>query len=489
MYKDGVLTFGGNWQNGQVKHPIYGFGLLQNVEVFENPGIVKIKNRSVLNSNISPNQLPVAEVYDVYGNTYTLTGETGNGSCYKNGVVIQASIGFGWDLKIYKDYLWIRHSTFLSAYGPLSSAGAQWFPYIDTGYATAYRGGLLIGQDDFLYTGNGNYVAKIEVTASGTVGIAPTLSVNKTALDLPDGQYVSCLEEYGTKIIIGTHGGASYFDRGNHTIARLYPWNRQLGTLGNPGLADLPIIFSENGVNAIKQHANKLYVSAGTQGNLYVTDSTNYVRLPPLPYTKSGVNYASTVHPNAIDVSPKGTLLVGLTGDLNAYSKPGIYEINIADSNYAISFRTPTSFNDGTLKIGFINSVGYQTINVGWSNGASYGVDTTDFRLYTSYGGIIETELVKVGQYSDKKTFEHIEWCLAEPLVSGQNIRISYRLNSQSNYTEIGTWGFSALSGVISYQDIAALADAEYVQLKIELDQALATIYGSNVNLISVRLW
>lgn len=488
MDKNGVITIS-DWQKGQVKHPIYGFGLLKNVEIFENPGIAKLKNRAVLRSTITPDQLPIAEVTDIYGNIYTLTGETGAGKFYKNGTVIQSGLANAWDLVIYKDYVWVRHSTVMSCYGPISIVGADWFGNVATGFNGSYNGQLLVGQDDFLYSGNGNYVARIEVTASGVSGVAPTLSTNLTALDLPDGQYVSSLEEYGTKIVIGTHGGSSYSSRGNSNSARLYAWNRQLGTLGNPGLADLPIIFNENGVNAIKQHANKLYVSAGTQGNIYVTDSTNYIKIATLPYTKDGVIYTSSVYSNALEISPQGNLLVGLSGDFNESVKTGIYEINISDPSYPISYRTPTSTNTGTIKIGFINSVSYQTLNVGWSNGSSYGVDETDFRMYASYGGVIESQLIKVGSYNSKKTFQHIEWSLAEPLVSGQNIRISYRKNSREDWTVTSTWGFATTGAVMSFEDVAAIADCEYIQLKIELDQSLTTLYGYNLQLISVRIW
>ena len=58
-YKDGVVTFG-EWYKGQVKHPIYGFGLLKNVEVFESKGIAKINNRTLLDTSITPGQLPIA---------------------------------------------------------------------------------------------------------------------------------------------------------------------------------------------------------------------------------------------------------------------------------------------------------------------------------------------------------------------------------------------------------------------------------------------
>lgn len=499
MDKNGVVTFS-EWNKGQVNHPVYGFSLLKNVEVFENLGVAKLKNRKTSDTTITPTQLPIAECYDNYGNTYTLTGETGVGTCYKNGVSIQGSLTNAWDIKIYKNYLWCRYNTTLAAYGPLDAGGAAWFN-INTGFNTVgatvqyYDAPILIGQDDFMYIGNGNYVAKVEVTASGTVGVAPTLSVNLTALDLPDGQYVSCLEEYGTKIGIGTHGGPNGYSKNNTQTARLYFWNRQLGTLGNPGLADLPIIFSENGVNAIKQHANKLYVSAGTRGNIYVTDSTNYVKIVTLPYTQTGFNYSSTVYKNALDINPAGNLLVGVSGDLNTITSIGIYEINLNTSNYPVSFTSTSSYTLGSVstptqyKIGFVNPINYQNTRVGYANGTTFKVDITDITLYSSYGGVIYTKLEKVGDTDKKHTFQHIQWELAEPLVSGQNIRISYRKNNQEDFTLIDTWGYATEGGVISFADTCAIADCEYIQLKIELDQSTLTLYGSNIYLIKVKLW
>jgi hypothetical protein len=489
MDKNEVVTIS-DWNKGMVKHPIYGFGLLKNVEVFESKGIAKLKPGSVATiPSDTPSGLPIAEVYDISGNTYTLTGNTGVGVFYRNGIEIQGPLTLAWDMVIYKDYVWVRHSSLLSCYGPISSGSPEWFDSVDTGYSSGSYGKLLVGQDDYLYSGNGNYVARIQVTASGTVAVAPTLSVNKTALDLPDGQYVVTLEEFGTKLIIGTQGGSTYSSKRTHQNARLYAWNRTLGTLGNPGLADIPIKFSENGINAIRQHANKLYVSAGTQGNIYVTDGTNYVKLVTLPYTLTGADYQSDVLPNAMSISQKGNLLVGVSSDLESGLYPGVYEIDLNDPSNPISYRSVSSMTNGTLKIGFINQTSYQTTKIGFSNNATYAVDTTFSETYSNYGGVIESPLIKVGRYNAKKTFQHIEWVLSEPLVTGQNIRISYRKNNREGWTVINTWGYSTQGGVISFEDVCAISDCEYIQLKIELDQATSVIYGYNINLISVSIW
>lgn len=490
MDKNGVLTIK-DWNKiGMTKHPIYGFGVLKNVEIFENPGILKLKNRTVNTGNTYVG-LPNAEVYDIYGNIYTFGGETGasSGTVYKNGTSIQSALANPWDLKIYKDYLWVSYSSVLSCYGPLSSGSAQWFGNVLTGFNSSASGQLLVGQDDFLYRLNGNLVSKIEVTSSGTVGVAPSLSVS-TSLDLKDGEYGVCLTEYGTKLVIGTTTSSTYASRNNSPGARLYSWNRQAGTLGNPGLADLPVVFNENGINAVIQHANKLYVSAGNQGNIYVSDGVNYRKIASLPYVRDGVYYPCSVFVNAMSISPFGTLLVGVSSEYSEFLNPGVYEIDINDSNYPVSFRTVSSMTLGNqIKIGFINSKDYQTLRIGWSNGATYGTDATDFRMYDSYGGVAESPLYVVGTFREKKTFEQISFSLASPLVSGQNIRLSYRLNDTDDFTTIGTWGYSTIGGVASWADSASISDAETIQIKAELDQSITTLYGSNIRIISVSLW
>lgn len=491
MYKDGIVTVG-DWYKGQVKHPIYGFGRLQNVEVFENKGLAKLKPLSYDRGD-TLTALPIAEVYDVSGNVYTLTGVSGTGVCYKNGTSIQNGLAAAKDLAIYKNYLWVRYSTVLSCYGPLDSLGAQWFGNVGTGLENDYNGQMVVGQDDFLYITNGNSVAKLEVTASGTVAVAPTISLTLEALDLPDGQYASCMTEFGRNLVIGTHGGGSYFGRGNYPVARLYAWNRQAGTLGNPGLADLPITFNENGINAILQYANLLYISAGTQGSIYESDGTNYRKIATLPYAPIGHLSPSTVYYNAMSISQRGTLMVGLTGYGGEFDNAGLYEIDIQSEGNPVCYQTISTGETGAglpVTIGFITSRSYQNSNVGWSYNAAYKIDTTQGSdVVDDYGGIIESPLIKVGTSNNAKTFQHIEWTLADPLVDGQSIRISYRLNAKDDYTLIGTWDYDTYGSLLSFQDNAPIADAVFVQLKIELNQDTSTLYGANINLVSVNLF
>lgn len=444
------------------KHPVMGFGLIQNAEVFENKGLVTSKRELVVSSK-SANALPIAYTTDIYGNTYHATGVTGSGNIYKNGTS-NIITGLGttlYDIKVYKNYLWVRYGANIGAYGPLDSASATWFPALITTFNADYWGQLCIGQDDYLYTTNGNLVSKLEVTTSGTVGVAPTIIIN-TSLDLPDGQYSTCITEYGTKIAVGTDKG------------RIYTWNRQAGTLGNPGLADLPIVLNENSVYQLYSYQNRLYIVAGRNGNVYISDGTNFRKLVQIPFNNSFpfVSY----YPNAITISDKGHLLVGNTST-NGTTECGVWEIT--DSGEIVQAYTLSTgkTSSSSIGVGFINiNQSDNAVSVGWVNGTSKGIDIDTSTYATFY---IESPLVRVGSYNKKKTFEHIQFTLANLLSVGQSISIYSRKNTVDDYDLINTWTFASLGEVQSFEDIAAIADCEFLQIKI---------VSSGVNLIDVIL-
>ena len=454
-----------------VKHPISGFGLIENAEVFENKGLV-VPKKGLATTSLIADGLPLAYVIDAYGNYYYATAT----SIYKNtssGGVMITGLTLVRDIKIYKDYLWIRYGANIGAYGPLSSGGAAWFPALLTSFNADYAGQLVVGQDDYLYTTNGNLISKLEVTASGTVGVAPTIIVN-TALDLPDGQYTTCITEYGTKIAVGTDKG------------RIYTWNRQAGTLGNPGLADLPVVFNENAIYQLYSYQNRLYVTAGRNGNIYISDGTNYRKLATIPFTErfeinnqtAYIQPQVTYNPNAIAISPKGNLLVGNVST-NGIAESAVWEIT--DSGATIlAYKLATGKTSGSaIGIGFINinPQGSDQLRVGWYKGASDGIDenTDTFANIT-----IESPLIRVGSYNKKKSFEHIEWTLADTLATSDQIAISYRKNTSETYTLINTWTYANLGEIASFEDIAGIADCEFIQLKITT--------SGGVNLLDITL-
>jgi len=457
MYKDNQLTIS-DWQKGMVKHPIMGFGLVENADLFKYKGLLKSAKAFAL-TNKTLNNFPIAYQLDVYGNEYWATYQTANGNVYKNSTAIISSLaGLITDIKIYKDYLWVKYSSNIGCYGPLNNS-PQWFPTVITGLSTNW-GQMVVGQDDYLYVTNGNYVSKIDVSSSGTAGVAPTASIT-TSLDLPDGQIARCITEFGTKIAIGTEQG------------KLFTWNRQAGTLGNPGLADLPVNFNENGVWQLLSHKNTLYVVAGKNGNVYVSDGTNYRKLVTIPfneqYTTSGGQIAYldpfvTYYPNAIAINDNGNLLIGNVSN-NTVAQFAVWEIS--DTGEVVLHKLSTGKTTSTIAgVGFIYlNTSSNHILAGWYNGNSEGIDETST---TNTTVTVETPLYKVGRFNFKKSFEHIEFNLATPMSANNTITISYRKNRYEDYTEIGTWDYATYGAITSFEDTAGIADCEFIQLKIE---------------------
>ena len=445
-----------------VKHPVLGFGRIQNAEIFYQKGIITPKKGLITTSKTAV-ALPIARVIDQYGNEYhaSYSASASTGVLYKNNASITGSLANIYDIRIYKNYLWVRYGTSLGAYGPLDSGSAAWFPAISSSFQSNAWGQLCVGQDDYLYSTNGNYVARIHVDSSGTVGVAPTIAganTSLTALDLPDGQISTTIVEYGTKLAIGT-----YTPNGG---GRIYTWNRQAGTLGNPGLADLPVIFNENGVYQLYSHANKLYVTAGKEGNIYISDGTNYRKLATIPFTDLFGRVFVSYYPNAISLSPKGTLLVGAVSSNTVSEGGAVWEITDS-GEVCIAYTLAQGLtSNNTIGIGFISkNTSDNLVSVGWVNGSSYGIDedTSNSANMTIY-----TPLFRVGRFNTKKTFNHIEFNLAEEFAIGESITISYRRNKDDDWTSIGTWGYSTLGAVASFEDTAGVNDCEFVQFKIE---------------------
>lgn len=487
MKKDEAIIFE-EWDLGQAESNLVGFQTMKCVEVFDTPGVVKIANRSLSKITTPPTSLPVFYVNDTLGNYYY---GLASGKVYKNdGTLIQDVAEQVWDAVVYKDYLLVTHGTFISCYGPLSGTPA-WNDEWKSGLTSGTYSKIIVGQDDIIYIANGNSIATL---TSFTAGSPPTATLTTSALDLPEGVYIVTFAELGKYLMIGTCGASTWATRNNYKKASIYIWDR-VSTSFN-----LPIQINENSIQQMFSDNNKLYVVAGIKGNLYVTDSTNYYLLRKIPWNADRPPSAfCQFYPNAIGMNNNGNLLIGsstytdpyVTGD--GASKHGIYEIELKSGAYHSVLKTiPDNGDTGessALYIGCINPDADDTTIFGWQSGSTYGLDTTDTKAYTSYKAVIESMLKQVGTRLNQKTYQNLEFTLQKPLVSTQSIRISYRINGASSYTTIGTFDYATLGAVMSHNSKALIADAENLQLKIELTQDTSATIGQNINLMNVKVW
>jgi len=483
MDKNGVLTIS-DWQKAVAQSPYYGISRMTNCEVFETPGVLKIADKLV--NQYSTTGLPIARVQANNGDVYVLVYVSG-GTSYllKNGVSLTNVDGNPYDMVEYKGYLIISTSTGLHCYG--TTTATAYFSLWKTGLTSSFYIKLLVGQDSYLYMTNGNYVSRITDFVAGTFSVAPTGTISN-ALNLKDGQYAVTIQELGRNIMVGTQGGSSWSAIGGQRVANIYPWDRTTGTLGNPGLADLPISFNECGIHAMLTVNNIMYVVAGTRGNVYKTDGTSSVKIGRIPWTQSrNATYGVWTYPNAIFLNANGNLLVGLSVYSGSVTDTGVWEINIPGSNEMTLKHLKESST-----IGLISGDALDTTYVGWSTSlTTFGLDYTPGIAYSDYSAVAESQVYLVGDADTKKTFQFLEFSFGKPLTNNQGIKIYYRKNTQADYTLIGTYTYAEIPNVISRKITPGIADAQMVQIKVALyqDDQASQPPQWELELVKVKLW
>lgn len=504
MYKDGVLTIS-DFGKGAANSPIEGFGHMEGVEIFDTPGVVKIANAvGTVSGTTTYTGLCVAQIKDNYGNTYQLTSD---GKLYRNyDTIIASSLGACYDLAILKDHLFIRHSTFIDCYGPLAGP-ATYNSNWKSGYTNTYYGKMLVAENpnasignDAIYIADGN---TIKMLTAFTAGSPPT-ATQGTGLTLPDGEYAVTMTNLGGNLMIGTQGGGSWTTRSSYKVANIYSWDKV-----TTDSYSIPVKLNESGVQAMITDNNKLYVVAGTNGNIYVTDTTNYLKIRRLPWVQSkGFNQSMQLYPNAIAFNNAGNLLIGTSTLQDSFSTDpshqsfhGVYEVGVNTPGYPSVLKYTAGANGGTtgatssITIGSIYSGSDDAIVYGWLAGTTYGINISKYYSDTGY---IESPLIIVGSRIAQKTFQQIEFNLLHPLkpdpsfpttADGQTISIYYRETLDASYSLIGTYTYKNLGSVIGFNDKAKMADLQQVQIKIVLTQPISSLATDNINLLNVRIW
>jgi hypothetical protein len=496
MYKDGVLTIS-EWTKGMGDSSYTGFSTISNCEVFETPSVLKIANRTTPYFSTSFTGLPIAYVEDSYGNNYTLTDA---GVLYKNGVSLQTGLNNPWDLAIYNNYLIVTNSTVVQAYGPLNSSPI-WFGNWKTGLNGVYYAKMLVTNptsssvSSDLYIANGDKMAKVSDFTAGAVGVAPTATFSTNVMLLPLEEAITTMIRIGTYVLIGTQSGnGSWANAGNGSIANIYLWDKS-----DTKITSLVGELNESHIQAMVSNGNRAYIMAGTRGNLYLSDTTSFTKIKRLPWNQNRLFGATMkVYPNAIALNVNNNILIGTSTLTDAYGadpspvQHGVYEVSISKDYPTVFKQQISSGNKGqtqNLKIGFVYVTGSGTTILGWQDGSTYGLDTTDFRLYTNSVASTETQLFLIGTRLNRKTFQNLEFLLGKPLITGQEITISYRKNLTDDFTQIGNFTYTSLGGVISHNTKALLDDIEVLQLKIELTQPINTQFGNNIELLRLTIW
>lgn len=494
MYKDGVITIG-EWPKGMGDSAYNGNYSIVNCEVFDTPGVLKVGSKTELYNTATLTGVPIAYCSDQYGNTFYMTSDA---KVYINNAYSNDLGTFGWDLCIYNDYLIASRAGGLDCYGPLSSS-PQWFSgwkSIGTdavALSSSYYLKLIPARDGNLYITNGAYMAKISGFSGGTPTVAPTATLVGGSMSLPANNAGVSAVEIGSYMLIGTQAlNGSWFNATNSNVANLYLWDK-----ADTKPISLTGALNEQSIQSMVSYGNRVYIMAGTRGNLYMTDTASFTKVKRLPWNQNKL-FSSTmrVYPNAMTLNQQGNLLVGTATLQDSFNpsdpnpvKHGVYEIALSDKYPVIFKNTISTGNKGqsnVLKIGFLATNGDETI-IGWQDGSTYGVDKTNQILYTSAS--FESELYQIAPRTKRKSFSNLEFLLGKPLLTGQSIVVYFRKNLTDSYTTIGTFSYSTLGGVISHNTSALIKDTQLVQVKIDITIPLNSYPYSNLELINLSIW
>lgn len=321
---------------------------------------------------------------------------------------------------------------------------------------------------------NNRFIGRLLPIGSGTFDPTNTNTFTYTSTapsgGLPITDSATCLADLGGLILVGGIQN------------KVYPWDG-LSTFFNS-----PLILSENYTKRIVSSNSNAYVFAGNRGRISITNGANVQIFKKIPdhivsifstsngiepyyswldasYWKNQLYFSFTVSKN------DGTAITNMggiwaldlsTNPLGTSTSVGLRVTNILTTGaagfpYLIipNIRSTTPAGAG-LYAAYVNAVS-----------TAIGVDVTQSTPYASLGASVDiyTDLVPTGTNLTQKTFSQIEFKLAQPLVSGEQIRISMRQDFSEAFTVAGT---TTLVGALSDVYDVNVQRGQWVQLYVE---------------------
>lgn len=418
------------------------------------------------------------------GNT-TRANANGNGLVY-----YQGSDGAGWLFAFRNNRIdYTRTNTISWVYGWNTGSGGSGAATLETAVGIANSHHALVGQDNVVYICDANYISAFFEKAgqvfdpTNTATYTNECSTNGSlyALKLPFIEIAQYLTELGINLMIA---GQRFL---------IYPWDRtstsfkfpifMADTFGYANLAaaqpNIPKMITINTNTFILMgNRGRIYITNGTQAQLYKKVPDHLSGTVEPYYTWGGLGF----NKNQLYFSLMATTNGGST---NA-NYGGVWAIDMDSKALRL-----------TNKLSYGSYAGYCTLFMpvptnatgsgffaGWDNGSSgYGLDQTISTPYTNYESYIDTDLIPIGTYLNQITSSNIEWKLSKPLVSGEGVKISYRLDFSQNFTQI--WENTTVGAFSDYKSVN-FQRAQWVQLRVETKSTASS--PSYVRLTELRI-
>lgn len=315
-------------------------------------------------------------------------------------------------------------------------------------------GPSLVGQDDKIYIASGSVVRSIaRGSGSFNPSVGGTYAYSSSAIDFPDEQTTTTIAELGRYLAVGTRDGNIYF------------WDRSSDSFELPqhvpGIVEM--LISVN---------NLLYVVI-TTGDIYVSSISNTQLVKKFPlHSIDGRNSPSfTFNPDAFRV--EGTdIFIGYGTTTGAVDPIGVYRLGLATGDFDLAYVISTGATGGSsatrVKIDALESDTTRSFYIAWTQGGSTnGVDKVSISSkYTGFTAYAQSQMFRVGSTTLPRTLRKFDIVLGKPLTSAQGVRLSYRVNLNDSWIEIGTFDTINKSSKTLFRTIPRLVD---IQFKAEI--------------------
>ena len=461
--------------------PHTGYGDVRNLDITSVPGVAKLNNLLSKESSTTvdaqikwtvKNPASPANLYAIDSNGVVYNSSDSGDSWSE----LSDRGGAGQGLLVWKDYLFVFETTTIDVYGPLSGSAAWSNDWQTIDSDALWHPAIISKNDGKIYFGAGRYVGSIEEVSGQNFapGDSGTFTYTQQALDLPEDYRVKCLAELGERLLIGTWQGSNIYDL---KIGDIFPWDRSSSSFNTP------VQINEHGVHGMLTIGRKVYVLAGIEGGIYVTDGVNIGKIAQIPNSVADLDGGKYLewYPGAI-INYKGRPFFGVSGGSGAIGGQGIYSLmetsrgTVLNNEHLIS--TGSSGASNILTIGALLGVTRDTFIAGWRDNTTYGIDLTDAsNRVTSYGGYFESPFYTIGSLLNGSKFSEMEIQLAKPLASNEGIRIAYRTDLNASFTNFGTdynnTNFGTDKTMIERK--IPIPQTEFLQVKVSLTGTTTT--------------
>lgn len=323
--------------------------------------------------------------------------------------------------------------------------------------------------DGKLYIANDRYVAKVVEVTGKTFNPADstTYDVTLDALKLPKEYSVRSFGEIGTYLVV-----CAVYGTGNYSHTAYFLWDR-LSTESSDAIYEI----KEQDMTTILSQGNRLYITGGNDGNIYILTTSGIELFTTLPFDKD----------NNVDINISyfyrnqlawwnNKLMVGVGSRGNTRITPaGIYSVS-PDGKVNCEHLISTG-EDGTNKeviIGGLLAYDSDSLAYSWREEVggvkTNGIDVIKTNAYRvpSYACYMESLLYSVGTKSEPKSFDRVEVVLARPLQTGEGVRIKYRTNTTGSWTTLDTRDYST-DGATTLIDMPGIHNLQEIQIRMEL--------------------